>query len=225
METKKTKNVSNKKIVYTFDLMEEKKREIIANAIEVYMKYGIKSVTMDEMARQLGISKKTLYLYVKDKNDLVCQAMKFAQTAEICMIEEIAKTYENAIDEMLATSRFIISRFNQIHPSIFFDLLKYHPDAMKIMNDHMNVFVHDCVSQNLNKGIKQGLYRKNLNIEFIATLYLAIINSVMNGDVFDETKFPMADVYREFFKYHLRGIANDNGLEYLIELKKNDENL
>jgi AcrR family transcriptional regulator len=83
------------------------KREIITQATAIYLKFGIKSVTMDEMARQLGISKKTLYSYVADKNELVEQCVLLEHEGEVCQIGEINKQFENAIDEMLAISRYV----------------------------------------------------------------------------------------------------------------------
>lgn len=204
--------------------MDEKKSEIILQATEIYMRFGIKSVTMDEMARQIGVSKKTLYIYFKDKNDLLMECMRMAQNHEVCEIEEIGKRHENAIDEMLEVSRFVIGELKKVHPSIFFDLQKYHPKVMTMMHDHLYGFVKECMLRNLEKGKKQGLYRKNMNTEIVATLYMSIIDRVIGGIGFEANKAPLDEVYREFFRYHIRGIASENGLEYLIELKKNDEN-
>lgn len=204
--------------------MEAKKREIITQATAIYLKYGIKSVTMDEMARQLGISKKTLYSYVADKNELVEQCVLQEHEGEVCQIGELNKQHENAIDEILAISRYVAGTLKKIHPSIFFDLAKYHPNVLKIMNAHKRDFVRGCVVDNLQRGIKQGLYRSNLNIEVVATIYLATIDHIMLGDIFPESPYSLDLIYQEFFRYHLKGVASANGLEYLNELIKNDEN-
>ena len=102
--------------------MEEKKREFLKSASEVYLKYGIKSVTMDEMARQLGVSKKTIYQFVKDKNDLVEQCLVLTHLEEDEAIQAIIDSHENAIDQLLGISKFIIGELQKVHPSIFFDL-------------------------------------------------------------------------------------------------------
>ncbi len=205
--------------------MEEKKRELILGALGIYMRLGIKSITMDEMARQLGVSKKTLYLYVKDKNELVEECVQIAQGEEIRQIDEISKSHENAIDELIEISKSVIDRLKNIHPSIFFDLQKYHPSALNLMQCHKDEFVRGCVVSNLEKGINQGLYRDNLNTAIISKMYLSIIDHVFLGELFDDDKTPLDVIYSEFFRYHIRGLANENGLEYLIELKKNNENL
>jgi AcrR family transcriptional regulator len=204
--------------------MDPKKREIITQATTIYLKFGIKSVTMDEMARQLGISKKTLYSYVADKNELVEQCVLLEHEGEVCQIGEINKQFENAIDEMLAISRYVAGTLKKIHPSIFFDLAKYHPNALKITNTHKRDFVRGCVVDNLQRGIKQGLYRSNLNVEIVSTIYLATMDHMMLGDIFPESPFSLDSIYQEFFRYHIKGISSASGLEYLNELIKNDEN-
>lgn len=204
--------------------MDEKKREIIEKATAIYLKYGIKSMTMDEMAKQLGISKKTLYSFVSDKNELVELCVLSQHEGEVCRMAEVSQQNENAIDEMLGISKSVTDTLKKIHPSIFFDLAKYHPNALRMMNEQKRSFIRGCVMDNLQRGIKQGLYRDNLNTEVISTIYLATLDHIMLGDLFPESLNTIDNIYREFFRYHVRGIASRNGIEYLNELIKNDEN-
>jgi len=202
----------------------EQETKILVQATAIYMKYGVKSVTMDEMARQLGISKKTLYVYVADKNDLVEKCVLMVHEGEICQIGIINEKSKNAIDEILEISRFVSGELKKIHPSIFFDLAKYHPEALKIMTNHKQEFVRGCVINNLQKGIEQGVYRKNLNVEVLSTIYQATIDHIILGDIFPTSEVSMEIIYKEFFRYHINGIASAKGLNYLNELIKNDEN-
>jgi AcrR family transcriptional regulator len=194
--------------------MEDKKMEFIVKALEVYMKYGIKSVTMDEMARQVGVSKKTIYQYVSDKNDLVEQCIKCAQMIDIEMIKMIASENDNAIDEVLAISKHVSEELKKIHPSIFFDLTKYHPSAMNMIKCHKDDFIRDCVKDNLIKGIEQGLYRENLNVKIISKVYLFTMDHVLAGELFDSSKVTPEEVYSGVFKYHIHGIASEKGIAY-----------
>lgn len=179
---------------------------------------------MDEMARQLSISKKTLYTYVADKNELVELCVTMAHADEIDQIGKISQEFTNAIDEILAISRFVAGTLKKIHPSIFFDLAKYHPNSLRIMNNHKRDFVRGCVIDNLQRGIKQGLYRSNLNVEVVATIYQATMDHIILGDLFPESQNSLDEIYKEYFRYHIKGIASASGLEYLNELIKNDEN-
>jgi len=202
----------------------EQETKILVQATAIYMKYGIKSVTMDEMARQLGISKKTLYMFVSDKNELVEKCVLLAHEGEICQIGIINEKNKNAIDEILEISRFVSGELKKIHPSIFFDLAKYHPDALKIMTNHKQEFVRGCVINNLQKGIEQGLYRENLNVEVLSSIYQAAMDHIILGDIFPTSEVSMEIIYKEYFRYHINGIASAKGLNYLNELIKNDEN-
>ena len=201
--------------------MDEKKLEIIGNALQVYMKYGIKSVTMDEMARQLGVSKKTLYQYVSDKNDLVEQCIQCAHHMDMEMIKIIIAENENAIDEVLAISKQVSEELKKVHPSIFFDLAKYHPNALKMMECHKDEFIKDTVKDNMRKGMKQGLYRSNLNVEVVSNLYLSTLDHILAGDFSSYKEMTTEEVYQEVFRYHIRGIASDEGIKYLIEKLNN----
>jgi AcrR family transcriptional regulator len=189
------------------------------------MKYGVKSVTMDEMSRQLGISKKTLYQFVKDKNDLVEQCMLLRNEDEKQKIEVIVSKTDDAIKQMLHISQLITSELQQIHPSIFFDLSKYHPSVMKMMDNHKDEFICGCIEQNLVNGINQGVYRKNLNPKVISAIYAGMIDLMLSGELMSESKLNAEEVYSEMFRYHIRGCANEQGLEYLIELVKIDNSL
>jgi len=205
--------------------MDEKKADIVKEALEIYMKYGIKSVTMDEMARQLGVSKKTLYVHVKDKNDLVEQCLMYGQMCDMEEIDKIAETNDNAIEELLEVGRYIIKTLGSIHPSIFFDLSKYHHSSLKSMQKHKNETVRGSIVNNLTRGIEQGVYRKNLSPNIISRLHIAMMDLIISTEVFPHDEVSVEQAYLEFFRYHIRGIASEKGLESLKELIRNDENL
>ncbi|MFT5823868.1 MAG: AcrR family transcriptional regulator [Crocinitomix sp.] len=205
--------------------MEEKKMEIVKSALEVYMKFGIKSVTMDEMARQLGVSKKTLYLHVRDKNELVEQCLLLDHDCAIEGMDDIFAQEFNAIEELLEIGRYMVKTLGSIHPSIFFDLRKYHPNALKMSQTHKYDAMRKRIVDNLNKGMNQGVYRDNLTPDILSRLHMGTIDMVMSGEVVPSTEFRVDEVYSEFFRYHIRGIASNKGLECLKELIRNDENL
>lgn len=205
--------------------MEEKKMEIVKAALEVYMKFGIKSVTMDEMARQLGISKKTLYLYVSDKNELVEACILHAHDCDLKGVDEICARNLNAIEELLEVGRYLVKTLGSIHPSIFFDLSKYHPGALKLMQTHKYESMRASILNNLCKGMEQGVYRDNLTPEILSRLHMGTIDLVLSGELVPVDKYRVDEVYSEYFRYHIRGIASNKGLEYLKELIHKDENL
>ena len=205
--------------------MDEKKMEIIGAALEVYLRFGIKSVTMDEMARQLGVSKKTLYLYVKDKNELVEQCLLHAHNCDLECVDEIFARDLNAIEELLEVGRYIVKELGSIHPSIFFDLSKYHPGVLKMVHEHKYETIRSKVKANLTRGIEEGVYRDNLTPEIVSRLHMGIMDFIMSGEGISVSEYRVDEVYSEFFRYHIRGIASNKGLELLKELVRKDENL
>lgn len=195
--------------------MTEKEQKIIAGAGEVFMKYGIKSVNMDDIAKNLGVSKKTLYKYVKDKNDLLGKALTMHCQVEEMAIAEIRDKDHNAIDEMLEIAQYFTELLQQIHPSIHFDLERYHPEVWKEMMTNQHAMVYKCMAGNLEKGIKEGLYREDLNVDVIAKIYMAKMDVTFDSTIFPPKEISFSEVYREYFRYHIRGIASEKGITYL----------
>lgn len=203
--------------------MEDKKRELVGKALEIYMRFGVKSVTMDEMARQLGVSKKTLYIHVKDKNDLVEQCMLLMHEREQDHIASIVSETENAIEQIIRISQFILGELKKVHPSIFFDLEKYHPQVTQMMQCHKDEFVCGCIEQNLVNGMKQGFYRENLNPKIISSIYVRLIDIIMDASLAQQAELRADEVYFEMFRYHIRGCATQKGINYLTDLIKKDD--
>lgn len=209
--------------------MEEKERKIILGATEVFMKLGIKSVNMDDVSRNLGISKKTLYQFVKDKNELVRKSMQMHCEIEDREIESICKKNLNAIDESFEMMRFISGMLRMIHPSVLFDIEKYHPDIKAEMMENRQQRVYECIYDNIKKGINEGLYRDDLNPQITARLYVGLIELIFRLDFFKNDHLSFFEIYLEMFRYHIRGIASEKGIEYLMqkvkeEREKQDQN-
>jgi len=200
--------------------MEEQKQNIISEAGKIFMRYGIKSVTMDDMARHMGVSKKTLYKFVSDKNELVYEVMKSHCDQEGVTIGGICERGLNAIDESFEISKFVVSKLKEIHPSIHFDLEKYHPQVWKDFKFIEGGQIYNCMVSNIEKGIKEGLYRDDLNIPVILKIYISRFDVVFDGEMFPKEEYNFADVYLEMFRYHIRGIASKKGIDYLIEKVK-----
>ena len=204
----------------TFVPVEEKAQKIIEGAAGVFMKYGIKSVNMDDIARNLGISKKTLYKYVSDKNDLLMKALASHSSAEKCAMDAICDKDLNAIDEMLEISNYVSTLLKQIHPSIHFDLEKYHPEVMKNMMEAHEMMIYSCMRNNMEKGIKEGYYREDLNVHVISKIYIEKMDATFNSEIFPPNEIPFSEVYMEYFRYHIRGIASEKGIAYLTKKVK-----
>ncbi len=202
-----------------------KERELLMATTLLFMKFGIKSLTMDEISRQLGISKKTLYLYVSDKKDLVKKGMMLMVEGEREMMCEVTTTSKTAIDELIGITKCVSSDLGDIHPSVIFDLQKYYPEAWKVMEDHKLNFIYNMMLTNLKRGIEEGYYRDNINPLVIANIYMGMVDNMLNADNPIHKALSLDKLHAEIIRYHIKGISNNKGLEYLTKTLNQSENL
>ena len=128
--------------------MDPKFQNIIEGALQLYSKYGIKSVTMDDIAKELGISKKTLYLYVKDKEDLVRQVMSYQLEIQDVKFKLVSDKNNNAIETLVEVSKHIVEFLKTINPSTRYDLKKYYPNILKMHIDYKRINFFDHIRNN-----------------------------------------------------------------------------
>jgi len=196
--------------------MDNKKLEILHKSSQTFMRFGIKSVTMDDLAKELGVSKKTIYHYFKDKNDLVTQIILAKTQEDKFECKDVREKSENAIDEMFGISKMVISKISTLNPTVFNDLQKYHPKAWSIMNEHRWEFVYESFLQNIKRGISEGIYREGINPEIIARTNVSMTDMVFNGNTFPTTIFKYDQVFEEVFRFQIHGMANEKGLKFLL---------
>jgi AcrR family transcriptional regulator len=179
------------------------------------MTYGIKSITMDDVSRELGVSKKTLYQFVTDKDDLVG---KFIDNEIAIRQEEICKCFRtglNAIDELFEISIFMNKILRNQNPATEYDLKKYYPEHYQKIVKTRREGIYSYILTNLNNGKKEGLYRDDLNNEIIARLYLSRSESIHVSDLFTIEEYTSHELFMELIKYHVRGIATQKGISVL----------
>lgn len=195
--------------------MEEKVKEIIASATEVFLRFGFKNVSMDDMARELRMSKKTLYKYFSDKNDLVKQSISVGVEMDRCNITEQMNNADNAIEEILGITEHIAVKMKQAHPSIFFELEKYYPESWALFIEFRESFTCSCMLNNLKRGIKEGLYRDNINTDVVARFFIDILDSVFKQSLDVNQQLSFVELHKSALIYHLYSITNEKGKIYL----------
>ncbi len=203
--------------MFAAEFMEEK--DLIEKASDLFIVYGIKSMTMDEIARQLGISKKTLYQFVSNKNELVDKVVTCKIDEEQHGVCQVVEPKGNAIDQLMELTAFVRSNMRKMHPSVMFDLQRYHQESWKRIQQHKEHFIYETIKTNLEKGVKDGLYRDNLNPDIVARFYLSMVNTVLNPieSGFMDPGYEASEVHEQMMRYHIRGIANEKGRNYLKE--------
>lgn len=189
--------------------------KILDSAFSLFMKYGIKSVSMDDLARRLGISKKTIYEIVENKKDLVEKVIRIYIQKEEKDVSQIVKESTDAIDEMLNIGRYLIKFLREMKPTIVFDLQKYHPSIWNIIETEHFSFIEKVVKNNLVNGQKTKLYRPEINTDIITKLYMANAKELVNEDTFPNQEYPKPELFKQFFNYHLYGVASEKGLKHL----------
>jgi AcrR family transcriptional regulator len=203
--------------------VEKKKQHIISESIQLFLKFGVKSLTMEDIARKLGISKKTLYTHVKDKEDLLLQAVILFGKFEDKQLSEICSRGLNAIDESLEIKKWVLDMIQNIHPSVAYDIEKFYPAVSKRMKTSRHENVYRSIYQNIVKGQKEGLYRSDINADILAKLYIGRMESIFDQELFPSTTYNVSDVYMEWFIYHIHGMATSKGLQILENNFKNNK--
>lgn len=188
------------------------------------MKYGIKSVTMDDVARELGISKKTLYQHVSDKNELVTKVVELEIEEKGRFFSNACSTDLNAVEEIFEVHKTILKMLKDYNPSTEYDLKKYYPELYARIAKIRRERIQTNILQNLKKGKAEGLYRAEMNEEFIAKIQLSRIETAFDSEVFTPEEIISAKLFLEFIVYHVRGIANEKGIAILENKLKELEN-
>ena len=200
----------------------EKEQEIIAKATELFLTLGIKSLTMNDVAKKLAISKKTLYQFVSDKDDLVTKCVQNQINRNECEMKLACEKAENAIEELMGFSKVASEKMSRIQPSVFYDLQTYHHKAWSILEEFQNESIKNLTKRNIQRGIDEGLYRNDLNAEIISNIYISIIQGVIRISLTILNQVSWNEYYHEIFQYHVHGIGNEKGIQYINQYLNSD---
>lgn len=202
--------------------MDEKHGNFLLRVHELYNRFGIKSVTMDDVARELGISKKTLYECIEDKSELVKHVMEMMYRYHGEKLHEITTRGLNAIEELFEVNRYMTQMVKEQNPTLGYDMQKYYPELHHALMTEQRTRMHDAIRQNLVKGIAEGLYRKEMNVDIISRLHMTRMEYRYRQDSYQLNEIDSREVMQEIFIYHLHGIANEKGIKILND-KLNSE--
>ena len=187
------------------------KELIVESSKNLFMKFGIKSISMDDIAKNLGMSKKTIYNFVTNKDDLVFDVLQSFIKDEKVIINQITQTAQNAIEEMASIARYVLQHMRKMKPSLTYDLKKYHTKSWNYLNfDHFN-FIETIIQKNLKRGKEEGLYRSEIDEIMLSKIYISLARVIVDEDFFPIKKYDKSDIYKNFFDYHINGIMNEKG--------------
>jgi TetR/AcrR family transcriptional regulator, cholesterol catabolism regulator len=197
--------------VYLCTMFTDQQQKWLKQAQALFLKYGIKSMTMDDVARELGISKKTLYQFVENKDDLVLKMLKFHIEIEKKQCEEQFSQTNNAIEEIMMVIEMNAKELQQMKSNIVYDLQRYHRDAWTIMAEYQQGFMYKVVLRNLDRGIAEGLYRSEINVDVMTKIHIATSFVLFDETIFPSSEYSKVTVFKEYLLHYLHGIVSEKG--------------
>jgi AcrR family transcriptional regulator len=198
------------------------KEDILKKAMDMFLVYGYKSVTMDDIAAEMGISKKTIYQHFANKNDLVEAATMHLFDFISTGIDNLRAEKKNSIEEMYAIRSFLRQHLNDEKLMPFHQLQKFFPKIFACLRSKQFEKVNGCMIDNIQRGIQDGLYRPEINVDFISRIYFTGLTGIKDSEIFPQSANEINDLTRQYLEYHLRAITTPKGLEVLVHIIENN---
>lgn len=207
----------------------EVKIKILKGTEELFMKYGVRSVTMDNVANHLGMSKKTLYQFFKDKDELVFSVTEAHIEQDKSQLVLIAQKAGNAVEEMVKLSACLRQNLRDMNPSLLFDLQKYHHTAWNLWLEYKNHYIKESIVRSLKQGKAEGYFREEINTDIVAISRLETIQLAFDPAVFPPAKYSLTEVQMQLFEHFVYGLLTDKGRKlyqkYKEKLSKEESSL
>lgn len=194
------------------------KDKILHKAIDMFLNLGFKSVTMDDIANALGISKKTIYTHYANKTKLIEESTTYMFEIISSGMDTICALNKNPIEELYEIKKFVMMHLKDEKSSPQYQLQKYYPIVYHGIHKRNFDKMQDCVVKNVKKGIELGIYRENLNVEFVSRIYFSGVHSIKDLQIFPIALFPITTLMDDYLEYHLRGIVTPEGRKILNKI-------
>ncbi len=202
----------------------EVKERILEKAGDLFMRYGIRSITMDEIAAQLGISKKTIYQFFTDKDEMVAAVIDLEVQRNESDCVQFRKEAGDAVQQIFLAVESLEEMLQAMNPQILYDLEKHHPRSYKKIRDYKYQFLYKELTDNLQWGIEEGLYRPELNIDILSKSRIEAAFLPFNPDVFPHTRYRITELSVELAMHFLYGVTTLKGRllveKYITERNK-----
>jgi AcrR family transcriptional regulator len=195
------------------------RERIRVKAEELFMQYGIRSVSMDDIATQLGMSKKTLYQYFSDKDELVDEVLnnEINEMQDNCV--DCSKHAADAVHEIFLTIDHVEEQLRHMNPMVLYDLEKFHFKTYQKFQQHKQKFLYDIIRKNIEWGIRDELFRPELQVDVMSKFRLESIMIPFNIIAFPPAKYNLADVTREILEHFVHGLATPKGYKLIQKYK------
>ena len=196
------------------------KEKIIQEAKELFLTLGFKSVTMDDIANKLGMSKKTIYTYFSNKTKLIEETTFYILETIFIEIDKIIEASENPIKELYDIKMFVMECLKDEKTSPQFQLQKYYPSIYEQLKLKQFEKMHGSVKKSLEDGVEKGFFRSNIDSEFISRMYFNGMTGIKDERIFPSEMFKKDYLMENYLEYHLRAIVTENGMKTLNQFIK-----
>ena len=191
----------------------ELQERILHKGDELFRRHGIRSITMDDIAKHLGVSKKTIYQHYPDKDELVLAVTKHNINRHCVVMEQCTGLASpDAIGEMYSVNQNMGEMIRSFNPIMFYDLQKYHPKAWFEFRTFRNEFIKVKIVENMDRGIREGIYRNDFDINILARMRLEQVDMTFNYEIYPPSDFLFIDVMQTLTQHFLHGLVNEKGL-------------
>jgi len=191
------------------------KDRIVEKAAELFRTYGIRAVTMDMLAQEMGISKRTIYEIFTDKDELLKGVLMFMGSKQTEVTESVLEESDNIIEAVFRLLNLMNDHFRNTSPAFRLDMKKYHQDAMKMLDNEGKSPYGEVNAKILKRGIEEGYFRSDIDIEITNKCLYEVARMAHDKDLFPPDDYPDKDVIRNFFVNYLRGISTPEGLQLI----------
>jgi AcrR family transcriptional regulator len=198
----------------------DNKQKIVEEAAVMFRTYGIRAVTMDMLANQLGISKRTIYEVFRDKDELLHGVLKWMQVKQSEVMKKIFGESENIIEAIFKMLDLMSNHFRTMSPAFQLDMKRFHNDLMKNPGSHNELPYYNNNAEILKRGIEEEIFRKDIDIDITNKCLLEVAKMSNDNSVFPAEDFMNKDVIRTFYINYLRGISTQKGLDLINRYDK-----
>lgn len=203
------------------DNLDQKLEPMLIQVKELFFEYGIKNLNMDDISHKLGISKKTLYRFVKSKEDLISRLFEYDQKKWADSVSEIGAQGDNAIEKLFKVSLMVYEEMKRFNPMLLFELRKYYEPLFNEYQGRRLAHISKSMRMNLERGIKEGFYRSDVNSEAVIAIYMSyLIENHNNAEICKVAEVTFDELFSVMFENHIRAISTSEGVAYFEKRKK-----
>jgi len=199
---------------------QDNKEKLLKGAEDLFMRYGVRSITMDDIARHLGISKKTIYQHFADKDDVVVSVAKSRLEKQRQQFDKVTAESKNSVEEMVKLSYCIKENMRDTNPSVLFDMQKYHQRAWNVWLEFKHKFIRHSIMQSLKRGMDEGYFRSDINTDILVTMRLEVVQMAFDNMIFPRDQFNLTEVQSHLFDHFVYGILTEKGKKLYQKYKE-----